>query len=84
MSKRRRADNTMTKKKKDRQHNDQKKEDSTALRRKSKDWLDRNQDNVSEWNDMSISGLLFQFHYKNSTKRVGLVQSVPHHHFIEN
>jgi hypothetical protein len=30
-----------------------------ALRRKSKDWLVRNQDNVSEWGDMSI-GLLFQ------------------------
>ena len=24
-----------------------------ALRRKSKDWLARNQDNVSEWSDMS-------------------------------
>ena len=31
-----------------------------ALRRKSKDWLDRNQNNVSEWSDMSIRGLLFQ------------------------
>ena len=31
-----------------------------VLRRKSKDWLDRNQDNVSEWSDMSIRGLLFQ------------------------
>ena len=30
-----------------------------ALRRKSKDWLARNQDNVSEF-DMSISRLLFQ------------------------
>ena len=25
-----------------------------ALRSKSKDWLARNQDNVSEWGDMSI------------------------------
>ena len=25
-----------------------------ALRRKSKDWLAQNQDNVSEWDDMSI------------------------------
>ena len=25
-----------------------------ALRRKNKDWLARNQDNVSEWYDMSI------------------------------
>ena len=31
-----------------------------ALRRKSKDWLARNQDNESEWGDMSIRGLLFQ------------------------
>ena len=31
-----------------------------ALRRKSKDWLARNKDNVSEWVDMSICGLLFQ------------------------
>ena len=29
------------------------------LRRKSKDWLLRNQDNVSEWSDMYIRGLLF-------------------------
>jgi hypothetical protein len=25
-----------------------------ALRRKTKDWLAQNQDNVSEWSDMSI------------------------------
>ena len=31
-----------------------------ALRRKSKDWLARNQDNVSEWGDMSIRGPMFQ------------------------
>ena len=31
-----------------------------ALRSKSKDWLVRNRDNVSEWGDMSIRGLLFQ------------------------
>jgi hypothetical protein len=31
-----------------------------ALRRKSKDWLARNQDNVSEWGDMSVRGMLFQ------------------------
>ena len=31
-----------------------------TLRRKSKDWLARNQDNVSECGDMSISGRLFQ------------------------
>ena len=31
-----------------------------AFRRKSKDSLARNQDNVSLWGDMSIRGLLFQ------------------------
>ena len=31
-----------------------------ALRRKSKDWLARNQDNVSVGDNMSIRGLLFQ------------------------
>ena len=30
----------------------------TVLRRKSKDWLTRNQDNVSEWGVMSTRGLL--------------------------
>ena len=32
----------------------------TALRGKSKDWLARNQNNVSEWSDMSNCRLLFQ------------------------
>ena len=32
-----------------------------GLRRKSKDWLALNQDNVSMWGDMSIRGLLFQW-----------------------
>ena len=31
-----------------------------ALRKKDNDWLARNQDNVSEWGDMSIRGLLSQ------------------------
>ena len=31
-----------------------------ALWRKSKDWLARNQDNVSKWGDMSIRGLFFK------------------------
>ena len=31
-----------------------------ALRRKSKDWLAQNQNNVSEWSDMSTRGLMFQ------------------------
>ncbi len=31
-----------------------------SLMRKSKDWLARNQNNVSEWSDMSTRRLLFQ------------------------
>ena len=31
-----------------------------SLRRKNKDCLARNQDNVSEWGNMSIRGLLFR------------------------
>ena len=31
-----------------------------AFRRKSKEWLTRNQSNVSEWSDLSNHGLLFQ------------------------
>ena len=31
-----------------------------ALRRKSKDWLAQNQNNVSEWSNMSTHRLLFQ------------------------
>ena len=33
----------------------------TTLRRKNKDWLTLNLDNVSDWSDMSIHGLLFQW-----------------------
>ena len=32
-----------------------------VLRSKSKDWLTRNQNNVSEWSDISTHGLLFQW-----------------------
>ena len=32
-----------------------------ALRSKSKDWMARNQNNVSEWSDMSTRWLLFQW-----------------------
>ena len=32
----------------------------TALRRKGKDWLAWNQNNVPEWSDVTIRGLLFQ------------------------
>ena len=58
----------------------------TALKRKSKYWLARKQDNVSEWGDMSNRVLLFHLAgtIKYPTKHVGLVQSGPHHHFFEN
>jgi hypothetical protein len=32
----------------------------TAFRRKRKDWLAQNHDNMSEWSDMSTRGMLFQ------------------------
>ena len=57
----------------------------STLRRKGKDWLAWKKDNVSEWDDMSIRGLVtVSQNYKNSTKRVGLAQSGYHHHFPEN
>jgi hypothetical protein len=31
-----------------------------AFQRKSKHWLARNQNNMSEWSDISTRGLLFQ------------------------
>jgi hypothetical protein len=31
-----------------------------ALKRKSKDWFAQNRDNIAEWGNMSIHGLLFQ------------------------
>ena len=56
-----------------------------ALRSKSEDWLARNQNNVSEWSDMSSCGWTVgsvSWHYKDIIKHAGLVQS-GHHHFIE-
>ena len=53
-----------------------------ALRSKSKDWLARNQDNVSEWSDMHMSTHGLLFHNKNPTKRGGLVQSGHNHHLV--
>jgi hypothetical protein len=35
-------------------------EKHAALKRKSKVWLARNQNNLYEWGDMSFRGLLFQ------------------------
>ena len=44
-----------------------------VLRRKSKDWLSRNQDNVSEWVHMSICRLLSQ---RASTIKIQLTMLV--------
>ena len=57
-----------------------------ALRRKSNDWLARNQNNVSESGDMSIRALLFQWAstIQIQLKCVDLEQSGPHRHLIEN
>ena len=53
------------------------------LRRKSKDWLAWNQDNVSEWSDMYIRGLLFPLaNTMKKTKRVDLEKSGHHCHLI--
>ena len=55
-----------------------------VLRRKRKDWLTRNQDYVSEWGQHVYPRTVVSVsqHYKNPTKRVGLVQSGHHHHLI--
>ena len=52
---------------------------------KSKDLLAWNEDNMSEWSDVSTCGLLFQWPstIKNSTKHFGLVQGGHHYHLIE-
>ena len=53
-----------------------------ALRRKNKDWLARSQDNVPELGDICPRNVVsVRQHYE---RRVGLAQSRPHHHFIEN
>ena len=54
--------------------------------RNDNDWLARNQNNVSEWSDMSTRGQLFQWATtieKNPAKRVDLVQNGHHHYLIE-
>ena len=57
----------------------------TSLRSKSKDWLARNQNGVSEWCYMSTRGLLFQFlvrTIKNPIKTVSLGLGGHHHYLI--
>jgi hypothetical protein len=48
---------------------------NAVLRSKRTDWLVWNQDNVSEWIDMSIHGLLLVEHNKNPIQHIGLVQA---------
>jgi hypothetical protein len=57
-----------------------------ALRKKSKYWSALNQNNVSEWRDMSTRWLLFQWAstIKIQLKSVGPEQIGSHHHPIEN
>jgi hypothetical protein len=45
----------------------------SAKKRKSKDGLARNQDNVSEWDDMSIQGVLFQWASTQKIKEEDLI-----------
>jgi hypothetical protein len=49
-----------------------------ALRSKNKDWLTRNQNNVSKWSDISAHRMLLQWAsaIKNPTKRVGLIVQI--------
>ena len=57
-----------------------------ALRRKSKDWLARNQDNMYEWDDTSISGLFFQWSSTIKVQvsmHVGLDKSGHRRYFFE-
>ena len=53
-----------------------------VLRIKNKHWLALNQENVSDWSDISIRGLFVQCAstIKNPTKLVGLAKSGPQHH----
>ena len=55
-----------------------------VLRIKNKHWLALNQDNVSDWSDISVRGRFVQCTstIQNPTKLVGLAKSGPHHHLI--
>ena len=55
-----------------------------TLRRKSKDWLAQNQDNVSDAvTCLSAHSCFSELALSNPTKHVSLVQSRPLHHLIE-
>ena len=55
-----------------------------VLRIKNKHWLALNQDNVSDWSDISLRGLFVQCAstIKHPTKLVGFAKSGPQHHLI--
>jgi hypothetical protein len=55
-----------------------------ALRRKSKDWLSRNQNNVSEWSDMSTRELLFHKRLVLSHSHLFLLFLTTHNHTNKN
>ena len=51
----------------------------------SKDWLARNQDTMSIGATcLSVDCCFSELPLKNPTKRVGIIQSGPHHHVVEN
>ena len=57
-----------------------------AVRKKRKDWMAQNRmkcDRVGE-HDYSWTVFSLSWHYKNPTKRVGVVQSGPHYHITDN
>ena len=58
----------------------------TALRRKSKDWLVRNFRIMcsSGATGLSANRCFSDLAHKNPPQRVGIEQSGPHHHLIEN
>ena len=53
-------------------------------RRKSKNWLTRNQDNVRVGRHVYTQTVSGSKHHKHPPKRVSLEQSRPHHHLIDN
>jgi hypothetical protein len=57
----------------------------SELREKSKDWITRKQNNVSQWSAMSTCGVLFQWTgtIKKPTQCIGLEQCGPYHQLID-
>ena len=59
-----------------------------ALQKKSKDWLCRHHDNVSEWGGggacISVDFCFCELALLKSTKQLDLVVISPYHHFSDN